>query len=247
MGLPDGILPLFNRTIKFMFSHQLECYVNAVFDGSIKFQGASLITSEDLKALIGASSPKNSKDNWLSNFVIDEYLSLLKSECAKNATVIETLSWEVFEKGIGNVSANTILKGSVELLPQDAVLVPCNDPKSEHWILLAVFPKTKLVMCLDSLASGVIKPTTYRAVLKMTSLIKELDDRTDIRQWRFAVNTKDDLKQQTNTYDCGIFTCLYACCLVNEGMMIDDPSIHSFKKLMLLDLYQRSLHPLPPE
>ena len=82
MGLPDGILPLFNQSIKFMFPHHLECYVNAVFDGSIKFQGASLISSEDLKALIGASSLKNPKDNWFSNFVIDEYLSLLKAECA---------------------------------------------------------------------------------------------------------------------------------------------------------------------
>ena len=80
----------------------------------------------------------------------------------------------------------------------------------------------------------------------MASLIKELDDRTDIRQWKFAVNTKD-LKQQTNAYDCGIFTCLYARCLVNEGMMIDDASIHSFRMLILLDLHQRSLHPLPPE
>ena len=76
-------------------------------------------------------------------------------------------------------------------------------------------------------------------------LIKELDKSTDINQWKFAVNTKDDLRQQTNAYDCGIFTCLYANCLVNQGVMIDDPSINSFRKLMLLDLHRRSLHPYP--
>jgi hypothetical protein len=81
----------------------------------------------------------------------------------------------------------------------------------------------------------------------MASLIKELDKSTDINQWKFTVNTKDDLRQQTNAYDCGIFTCLYANCLVNQGVMIDNPSINSFRKLMLLNLHWRSLHPVPPE
>ena len=88
VGLPDGILPLFNGSIKFQLPHHLECYVSAILDGSIKFQGASLISNEDLKALHGVPLPKNPKENWLSNFVIDEYLCLLKSESAKNGTLI---------------------------------------------------------------------------------------------------------------------------------------------------------------
>ena len=56
VGLPDrilplfnGILPLFNASTKFQLPHHLECYVSAILDGSIKFQGASLISNEDLK------------------------------------------------------------------------------------------------------------------------------------------------------------------------------------------------------
>ena len=222
----------------------MKYYVNAVLDDTIKFQGVSLISSEDLLALHGVPFPNDPRENWLSNFVIDEYLSLLRSECPKNGTSVETLLWEIFDKGVGNVSAKTLLKGKEELLLKDAILVPCSDPKEKHWVLLAVFPKKKLVMCLDSLACDFIKPTSYQAIYKMASLIKELNNCTDINQWKFAVNKKDDLQQQTNAYDRGVFTCLYASCLVNQGKMIDDLSIHSFRKLILLDLHQRSLHPL---
>ena len=62
VGLPDGILPLFNGSIKFQLLHHLECYVSAILDGSIKFQGASLISKEDLKALHGVPLPKNPKE-----------------------------------------------------------------------------------------------------------------------------------------------------------------------------------------
>ena len=247
VGLPDGILPLFNGSIKFQLPHHPECYVSAILDGSIKFQGASLISNEDLKALHGVPLPKNSKENWLSNFVIDEYLCVLTSESVTNGTFIKTLSWETFEKGVGIVPSNRIVEDAKELLLQDAVLVPCNEPKCEHWTLLAVLPKKKLVLCLDSLAADVVTPTSYRAVSKMASLIKELDKSTDTTQWQLVVNTKDDIKQQANGYDCGIFTCLYARCLVSKGSMIDVSSMHSFRQLMLLDLHQRRLHSLPLE
>lgn len=105
--------------------------------------------------------------------MVDEYLSLLKSECAKNGTLIETLSWKIFEKGISIVSAKTLLKGKEEILLKDAI---CNDPKHKHWVLLAVFPQKNLVICLNSLASDFIKPTSYQALYKMASLIKDLDN-----------------------------------------------------------------------
>ena len=61
------------------------------------------------------------------------------------------------------------------------------------------------------------------------------------------MNKKGDVPEQTNDYDCGVFTCLYARCLVGYGEMICDASISDFRKLMLLELHQRKLHPIPPE
>ena len=126
--------------------------------------------------------------------------------------------------------------------------MPCNEPKCEHWTLLALLPKKKLVLYLDSLDADVVTPVTYRAVSKIASLIKELDKSTDTTQWQFVVNTTDDIKQQANGYgDCGIFTSLYARDLVSKGSMIDVSSMYSFRQLMLLDLHQRRLHSLPSE
>ena len=116
---------------------------------------------------------------------------------------------------------------------------------------VGIVPCKRVVEDADELllqnAADIVTPTSYRAVSKMASLIKELNKSTDTTQWQFVVNTKDDIEQQANGYHCRIFTCLYAHCLVSEGSMIDVSNMLSFRKLMLLDLHQRSLHPLPPE
>ena len=112
------------------------------------FEGESLISSEDLKALYGAPLPTDPEHNWLSNSVTDENLSILKSKCAKNEMIIDTLTWEKFEESVGNVPAKIKLNGVEDCLLKDAVLVPSNDFKSKHWIHLAVLPKKKLVVCL---------------------------------------------------------------------------------------------------
>ena len=150
---------------------------------------------------------------------------------------------ETFEKGVGIVPSKRIVEDAEELLLQDAVLVPCNEPKCEHWPFSLYYQKKKLVLYLDSLAADVVTPTSYRAVSKMASLIKELDKSTDTNQWQFVVNTNKGVKQQANGYDCGIFTCLYASCLVSEGSMIDVSSMHSFRKLMLLDYTREACIP----
>ena len=101
-------------------------------------------------------------------------------------------------KGVGIVPSKRIVEDAEELLLQDAVMVSCNEPKYEHWTLLAVLPKKKLVLYLDSLAADVVTPTSYRTVSKMASLIKELDKSTDTTQLQFVV-TKDDIKQMDMT------------------------------------------------
>lgn len=247
-GLPDDLLPLFNSSTTFRLPHFLDCNVTAILDGVIKFEGSAMISREDRKALCGIDVPKYPREKYLSNFVIDEYLSLIKSECEKKGTTtVETLSWETFEKGVGSVSAITFLKGKSSLLHQDAVLIPCNDSQSEHWTLLVVLPKKKLILYLDSLAADIIKPLADKSISKVALLIKELDNSVDISKWKFCVNTKDDVPQQSNSYDCGAFICLYARCLLGLSQMIDGTSFNSFRKLVLVELHERMLKQIPPE
>ena len=58
---------------------------------------------------------------------------------------------------------------------------------------------------------------------------------------------KGDVPEQTNAYDCGVFTCLYDACRVGYGEIISDANISDFRKPMLLELHQRKLHSIPPE
>ena len=87
---------------------------------------------------------------------------------ANNSLAVETLPWELmFERAVGSLPVHRLLKGRNPLLLQDVVLVPCNTPASEHWTLLAVLPKDKSVVVLDSMLSNHIKHTSLDAISKM--------------------------------------------------------------------------------
>ena len=136
------------------------------------------------------------------NFIIDEYLRLIQVSCAtNNSLVVETLPWELFERAVGSLPVHRLLKGRNPLLLQDVVLVPCNTPESEHWTLLAVLPKEKSVVVLDSIPSNHIKHTSLDAISKMCGLLKEINSSIDLNQWKLIVNKKGDVPEQTNDYD----------------------------------------------
>ena len=113
--------------------------------------------------------------------------------------------------------------------------------------LTGTVPKEKCVPFLDSKTGDFVKPTAHHNLAKMGSLLKELDSSLDLDQWRFIANKQDAIPQQSNTYDCGIFTCLYARCLVGHSQMVDGASMPAFRKFMLFDLHENVLHPIPPD
>ena len=63
---------------------------------------------------------------------------------------VEYLGWERFERVVGRKPAQEILQGKAPLMQQDIVLVPCNPRGSQHWFLLAVFPKGHEILVLNS-------------------------------------------------------------------------------------------------
>lgn len=53
------------------------------------------------------------------------------------------------------------------------------------------------------------------------------------------------VSQQQNGYDCGIFACLYARCLATGYPMVVLDNIPALRQVMIVELYQRKLSPLP--
>ena len=138
---------------------------------------------DDLQSLFGNFGKQ--EDNWLSNFVIDEYLSLIQSSVSTKINVL-TLSWELFEKGKIDTMANYLTKKNA--LNQDLILIACDPVHSCHWYLLAVFPKEKLVVVLDSLVGNYVKPSTEKAVSKVANVLKAIEPNCNLEEWTFTVN-----------------------------------------------------------
>ena len=83
---------------------------------------------------------------------------------------VELFGWESFEKGFSQGPLQELVKGKAHLMEQDVMLVPCNPGQSKHWFLLAVLPREKKIIVLDSKAGSFTKPTTQHAIEKMWRL-----------------------------------------------------------------------------
>ena len=196
-----------------------------------------------MKGLEGKATDEEAK--WISNFIVDSYLQLLKSASVQNGHSTEVFGWEEFEKGAEKKTLKDLLKGKDDLLKQDAVFFPCNDTQSKHWFLGVMFLKEMCIVVLDSLPGKFLKPTVLRRVEKMVSLLK-VDRSTDINQWSYYSNKEDEIPEQNNTYDCGIYTCLYAKCVATRCAMIPKTKVPTFRELMIQELHQKKLCPIPP-
>ena len=123
----------------------------------------------------------------------------------------------------------------------------CNPGKSEHWFLLVVLPKEQKIVALDtcSLASSSIKPTIESAIRKMWHLLKELSPQDlPMNEWHFLCNTSRDITQQDNGYDCGVFVCLYARCLLLTFPSVAKQSIKALGKMMIVQLHEHLIYDL---
>ena len=149
-GLPQTLITQVNDICSdFDILPHNEHLVEMIVNEKLPFGGDPLITNADIRSLYGNST--SIQGRWLSNFVIDGYLKLLKSSLhPSNNLKVEVLSWEEFQRSVGTRPIDTILQGQKKLLEQDLILIPCNTQGSLHWFLLVVYPKQQSIVVLDS-------------------------------------------------------------------------------------------------
>lgn len=70
-GLPSVIVQKLSKSAQFVLPHHIQMLVEALLSSDVPFKGSTLLNFQDLKELSGRGA--KSSDNWLSNFVIDEY------------------------------------------------------------------------------------------------------------------------------------------------------------------------------
>ena len=243
-GLPQSL----NQTLAASATFSLPCYadplVRLLVSDTNTFKGSSLIDQSNLRHLYG--NGKTDEENFLSNFIIDEYLLLLQKASEADGLQTKVLRWEQFERGSLPMFTQLLQKNG-EVKEQDVILVPCSPIGSKHWSLLVVQPQQKLLAVLDSLPGDFVKPSTNAAINKMCNALQQADESFDKRHWKFYTNNHNDIPVQGNGYDCGVFVSLYARCLVSKGSMIKQFDIPDFRKCMILELHEKKLNPIPAE
>ena len=107
-----------------------------------------------------------------------------------------------------------------------------------------MLPQKKLVIFLDSNAGNFFKPPARKALAKMGIILEHLDPNCNLEEWLFICNKTGDIPQQANSFDCGVYTCLYARCLAGLGPMVQDASFPEFRWRILFNEHQGSLLPI---
>ena len=222
------------------FPSQNETLITSLLEGMVDFaDGKTILDKRDLFALYGHN--QKPEDNYLTNFIIDAYLKLIASKSATQGTKVVCIEWERFNKWDGKSS--NLFKHLPHLLQQDYVFVPWNT--ASHWVLVAALPKQKHILVLDSLAIDSTKPSARKAIDKMWMLLSMEDSSLDASEWGFYTNTPHHIPQQDNSFDCGVFICLYARCLALKYPL--PICISSYRKQMVVELHRQKIDgPLLP-
>jgi Ulp1 family protease len=168
---------------------------------------------------------------WLNDEVINFYFDLLNEYSSRNVKGPKTYLWNSFfwlklsddGKGYNYKSVQRwTTRRKVDLFAFDRFIVPMNIGRN-HWALGLVDLKNKSIKYFDSLAGGSLHASFADFLLKY--LEDEFRDKRkteecpDFRN-SFSIDPVDP-PQQTNGYDCGVFTCMNAECLTSGRDWLD--------------------------
>ncbi|KAK4544959.1 hypothetical protein LTR36_003864 [Oleoguttula mirabilis] len=175
--------------------------------------GVSL-TKHDFESLLPAAGQTHASA-WLNDEIVNAWFSAIVETKAKqtgydskNAKSVPAVAafqtgWHTTYKskginGIARWSRRMGVKGD-KLLSAEKIIFPINT--GAHWMLLLISPQAKTIEYLDSLCG------TGKAYFKVARewLALELGVKYDADEWQ-ELKTRSSL--QSNTDDCGAFTCL---------------------------------------
>ena len=80
-----------------------------------------------------------------------------------------------------------------------------------------------------------------------TEILRAISPPQQFDECAFVYNTKWGIPQQSNRYDCGVYTCLYARCLVKLGPVVDKSCFLDARKSIVLSLYRERLIEVPED
>ena len=165
-------------------------------------------------------------DCWLNDEIINGYYKFLmrryeesckgqneKKRCHFFQSFFMTRMFDVGctdEYRYGNVASFSTKVPGEDIFQLDKIFFPCN-VANEHWCCVVIFMEEKRIQFYDSrlgYADGMYYMKGLMQYLKDEWRAKKQGNLPDADKW-VLVNSKD-LPQQENTYDCGVFICMFA-------------------------------------
>ena len=73
----------------------------------------------------------------------------------------------------------------------------------------------------------------------MVLFLLEVEGSVDINHGSLYSNRPGEIPQQDNKYDCGIYTCVYARCMVAMCLIIAKTDVPTKRQLMIQELHQK--------
>ena len=187
------------------------------------------ITNKLIQPLLCFNYEKtNNKNKWFSDELVNFYLNLVVNGRFNHRLVKKTLtiSSQAFLKfKRKSTNDNKPLKYFNEnIFDYELVVIPIC--VFDHWSLVAIHTATKKVRYFDSKIS---LPTNAKRKDEIKQFISdlinsEINTKTRLADWIFRAEAK--VPQQESNFECGLFTCIFAKCLVTN----DDITSEIFKK-----------------
>ncbi|CAB1330116.1 unnamed protein product [Coregonus sp. 'balchen'] len=192
------------------------------------------ITRKDLQTL--------SHLNWLNDEVINFYMNLLV-ERSKDPSLptVHTFNTFFFPKlRSAGYSAVRRWTKKMDIFSMDVILVPVH--LGVHWCLSVVDLRKKSVTYFDSM--GGINDEACRILLQY--LQQESKDKKgkelDTAEWTLQSKTRNEIPQQMNGSDCGMFTCKYAEYITKDKpITFTQKHMPYFRRRMVWEILNRKL------
>lgn len=173
---------------------------------------------------------------WLNDEVINFYMELISErsrndENLPNVHAMNTFFLQrLFDSGYGGVRRWT---RKVDIFAQDIVPIPVH--KGIHWCMAIIHIKNKTIKYYDSM--GAPNNAVLNALvdyLKNESLDKK-KVALDMSGW--SIENVQDIPQQENGSDCGVFSCMYAEFVSrNRPFVFSQQHMQYFRKRMIFEI-----------
>mmetsp|Transcript_4881 Transcript_4881/g.10776 ORF Transcript_4881/g.10776 Transcript_4881/m.10776 type:complete len:425 (-) Transcript_4881:19-1293(-) len=177
---------------------------------------------------------------WLNDEVVNFYCKLLQERCDRAAGSSTPSCWftntffwgKLSGEGGRSYSYKDVkrwtVRAKVDIFTKDFVIFPIN-VNSMHWTCGAINLRDKCFYYLDSMDQS--PPSTFvpflRRYLNDEHLARKGTPLEGVDSW---CRVHIEVPQQSNGYDCGVFTCCFAECLASgAGFAFDQDDIHDMR------------------